>query len=202
MRPMMKTATHTKMAPMPMRAPSFSTLCWRGVWFAEVSGRQPKRFLALLPPPMRAAIRPMRVLMPVATTMPLPLPLVQLQLEKHMFSGVSFSESPPPPPCFFALAVFETSSGSPVRHISATFTSAASISRRSAGTTSPVSSTTMSPATTVVVSMDCSFPSRMTLMHGCDIFASASKAPPAWFSVYAAMPAFSNTITKIALAVV
>mmetsp|Transcript_74366 Transcript_74366/g.221872 ORF Transcript_74366/g.221872 Transcript_74366/m.221872 type:complete len:316 (-) Transcript_74366:360-1307(-) len=182
-RPMKKTTTHTPMAPMPMRAPNFSTLACSGVWFAEVSGRQPKRFLALAPPPMSAAILPMRVPMPVATTMPLPLPLVQLQLEKHIFSGVSFSASPPPMLCCLTLLFLETSSGSPVRHISATFTSVASTKRMSAGTTSPVSITTRSPRTTVVVSTLCSFPSRMTRIMGCDILAKASKAPPAWFSV-------------------
>mmetsp|Transcript_98886 Transcript_98886/g.221553 ORF Transcript_98886/g.221553 Transcript_98886/m.221553 type:complete len:269 (+) Transcript_98886:2202-3008(+) len=179
-RPMMNTAMHTKMAPMPILAPSFSTLCCNGVWFAEVSGRQPKRFFALAPPPMSAAILPMRVCMPVATTTPLPLPLVQLQLEKHMFSGVSFSESPPPPsPCFLTFAFFETSSGSPVRHISATLTSVASMRRMSAGTTSPVSMTTTSPFTTVAVSICCSLPSRMTRIMGWDILARASNAPPA-----------------------
>mmetsp|Transcript_130440 Transcript_130440/g.316862 ORF Transcript_130440/g.316862 Transcript_130440/m.316862 type:complete len:286 (-) Transcript_130440:75-932(-) len=90
---MTKITTQTMMASTPMRAPSRSRFTCRGVALAEVSGRQPQVFLPLPPslPAMSWAILPMRVRMPVSTTMPLPLPLVTLQPLKTMFSGVSFS---------------------------------------------------------------------------------------------------------------
>mmetsp|Transcript_5591 Transcript_5591/g.10515 ORF Transcript_5591/g.10515 Transcript_5591/m.10515 type:complete len:260 (-) Transcript_5591:653-1432(-) len=93
--PMTKTMMQTAMAPTPILFPSFSTFSCSGVWLVEVSGKQKHCFFAAVFPPVRCcAISPIRVLMPVATTMPFPLPLVQLQLEKHMFSGVSFSSAP------------------------------------------------------------------------------------------------------------
>mmetsp|Transcript_14919 Transcript_14919/g.34281 ORF Transcript_14919/g.34281 Transcript_14919/m.34281 type:complete len:233 (+) Transcript_14919:326-1024(+) len=160
--PKMKMTTQTKMAMMPMRPPKDSKLACKGVWFAEVSGRQRHLFLGRSPssPAMSWAMRPMRVPMPVSTTMPRPLPFVTLHPEKTMFSGVSFSASPSLRGLIFH--VFATSSGSPVRAISLTFTSSASLSRRSAGTTSPVPSTTTSPRTTVGTSTLTSSPPRTT----------------------------------------
>mmetsp|Transcript_125867 Transcript_125867/g.364182 ORF Transcript_125867/g.364182 Transcript_125867/m.364182 type:complete len:204 (-) Transcript_125867:418-1029(-) len=200
--PMMKMTMQTTMAIIPMRPPSFSKFCCRGVALAEVSGKQPHFVLGLLPssPAMSCAMRPMRVDIPVSQTMPLPLPLVTLQPEKTMFSGVSFSGSPG----FFVLifAVLATSSGSPVSAISLTFTSSASTKRISAGTTSPVPRTTTSPRTTSGTSTFTSCPSRSTKMDACVIFDKASKASPALCSVHAAIPALRITMTKMALPVV
>mmetsp|Transcript_66174 Transcript_66174/g.120622 ORF Transcript_66174/g.120622 Transcript_66174/m.120622 type:complete len:254 (+) Transcript_66174:801-1562(+) len=163
--PITNTPIQTTMANTPMRRPRLSSLFCKGVAFADVSGKQKQVFL-LLPPAFESfstsscAIRPMRVLMPVSTTMPLPLPFVTLQPEKTMLSGVSFSVSP-----FFGslnLDVLATSSGSPVSAISLTFKSSAVIKRMSAGTTSPVPNITTSPRTMVVVSTFNSEPSRRT----------------------------------------
>mmetsp|Transcript_100079 Transcript_100079/g.137757 ORF Transcript_100079/g.137757 Transcript_100079/m.137757 type:complete len:250 (-) Transcript_100079:297-1046(-) len=159
--PMMKMATQTTMARTPMRPPSFSRFCCSGVALPEVSGRQKHVFFAAPPgPAISCAMRPMRVCMPMSVTMPLPLPLVTLQPEKTQFAGVSFSGSP----SFLALIfhVFTTSSGSPVRAISLTLMSSASNMRMSAGTTSPVPRTTMSPRTTHGTSTFTSLPSRTT----------------------------------------
>mmetsp|Transcript_14921 Transcript_14921/g.34290 ORF Transcript_14921/g.34290 Transcript_14921/m.34290 type:complete len:251 (-) Transcript_14921:49-801(-) len=160
--PMMKMTIQTTMASTPMRPPSFSKFCCRGVAFPDMSGKQPHLFFPLLSPSpaMSCAMRPMRVDMPVSQTTPLPLPFVTLQPEKTQFSGVSFSGSPG----FFTFnfAVLATSSGSPVKAISLTFTSSASMSRMSAGTTSPVPKTTTSPRTTAGTSTFTSWPSRST----------------------------------------
>mmetsp|Transcript_5350 Transcript_5350/g.15893 ORF Transcript_5350/g.15893 Transcript_5350/m.15893 type:complete len:251 (+) Transcript_5350:565-1317(+) len=160
--PMMKMTTQTPMAMMPMRPPNFSKLFCNGVALADMSGKQPHFFFCLPPlsPAMSCAMRPILVPMPVAMTMPLPFPFVTLQPEKQQFSGVSFSGSP----SFlgFIFHVFATSSGSPVRAISATLMSSASTRRRSAGTTSPVPRTTRSPLTMSGTSTLTSLPSRTT----------------------------------------
>mmetsp|Transcript_69054 Transcript_69054/g.192227 ORF Transcript_69054/g.192227 Transcript_69054/m.192227 type:complete len:248 (+) Transcript_69054:1181-1924(+) len=197
--PSAKTTTQTPMASTPMRDPKASTFACKGVAFEDVSGKHPHRFFPVFPSSaIRRAMPPMRVFMPVATTMPLALPLVTLQPENTMVSGVSFSPSPD----VFFFANFATSSGSPVRHISLTFKSSASYRRMSAGTTSPVPKSTMSPDTSVVVSILSSTPPRSTETVACDIFDNASRASPALFSVYAAIPAFRSTSTTIALPVV
>mmetsp|Transcript_106274 Transcript_106274/g.148149 ORF Transcript_106274/g.148149 Transcript_106274/m.148149 type:complete len:200 (-) Transcript_106274:482-1081(-) len=197
-RPIINTTTQTAMARTPMRAPSRSTFSWRGVLFSAEVGRQSHQ--PLLPPSSSClaiilAISPIRVFIPVATTMPLHFPLATGHPEKTMFSGVSFV-------CSLIFVFLDTSSGSPVRAFSSTFRSAASTSRRSAGTTSPVSKSTTSPFTTSTVGMLMTSPSRSTDTSGCDSFAKASRALPAWCSVYAAMPAFKRTKMKIAIPVV
>mmetsp|Transcript_69052 Transcript_69052/g.192215 ORF Transcript_69052/g.192215 Transcript_69052/m.192215 type:complete len:299 (-) Transcript_69052:321-1217(-) len=180
--PRIKTTTHTPIARMPMRDPRRSTFTCKGVALDDVSGKQPHFFFpALESPAMRRAMLPIRVFIPVSTTTPLALPLVTLQAEKTIDSGVNFSTSPGFDAFFFAN--FGTSSGSPVRHISATFKSSATNRRMSAGTTSPVPNNTMSPATNVVVSTLSSAPSRMREIVACDIFDNASKASPALLSV-------------------
>mmetsp|Transcript_5158 Transcript_5158/g.12276 ORF Transcript_5158/g.12276 Transcript_5158/m.12276 type:complete len:246 (-) Transcript_5158:425-1162(-) len=158
--PMMKTTTHTTMARMPILAPSCSRFLCSGVWFADVSGRQKHFFFGPSSPAMSCAMRPIRVPMPVAVTMPRPLPFVTLQPEKTQTSGVNFSGSP----SFlgFSFHVLETSSGSPVSAISLTFRSSDSARRMSAGTTSPVPRTTTSPRTTWLVGICTSCPSRTT----------------------------------------
>mmetsp|Transcript_45103 Transcript_45103/g.100902 ORF Transcript_45103/g.100902 Transcript_45103/m.100902 type:complete len:250 (-) Transcript_45103:560-1309(-) len=159
--PMMKMPTQITMARIPIRAPSLLRFCCRGVWLPEVSGKQ-KQVVFWPPssPEMSLAMRPIRVFMPVSVTRPRPRPLVMLQPEKAMVSGVSFSGTP----SFFSftLAVLATSSGSPVRAISLTLKSLASKRRRSAGTTSPVPNTTMSPQTTLGTGTWTSLPSRST----------------------------------------
>mmetsp|Transcript_60044 Transcript_60044/g.168294 ORF Transcript_60044/g.168294 Transcript_60044/m.168294 type:complete len:200 (+) Transcript_60044:58-657(+) len=198
---MMKMATHTPMAMMPIFAPSLSKFVWSGVWFAVVSGRHP-HFLGrscVESPVMSWAMRPMRVDMPTSTTMPLARPLVTLEPEKTMFSGVSFSAAPGF--LLLSLVFLATSSGSPVRAISLTFRSSESQRRKSAGTTSPVPRTTRSPRTMCGTSTFTSLPSRTTKMEGCDIADKASRASPAWCSVHAAIPALIRTMMKIAFAV-
>mmetsp|Transcript_47545 Transcript_47545/g.103634 ORF Transcript_47545/g.103634 Transcript_47545/m.103634 type:complete len:242 (+) Transcript_47545:103-828(+) len=192
---MRKTTPQIRMANTPIRAPRLPMFSCKGVLFSALEGRQAQPPLSLSSEAIISAISPMRVSIPVATTTPLHLPLATGHPEKTMFSGVSLV-------CSLILVFLDTSSGSPVKAFSSTFKSAAVISRRSAGTTSPVSSRMMSPRTTSTVGMLTTSPPRITETSGCDNFARASKALPAAFSVYAAIPAFKMTKTKIAIPVV
>mmetsp|Transcript_73306 Transcript_73306/g.131999 ORF Transcript_73306/g.131999 Transcript_73306/m.131999 type:complete len:210 (-) Transcript_73306:268-897(-) len=133
--------------------------------------------------------------MPVATTRPRAFPCVTLQPENTISSGVSFVDSR-----LLGFATLATSSDSPVKGISSTLRSEASSSRRSAGATSPVPRTTMSPRTIVLLATTSSLPSRRTVASGCVMLDSASRALPAEFSVAAAMPALRITMTRMAIA--
>mmetsp|Transcript_18439 Transcript_18439/g.46054 ORF Transcript_18439/g.46054 Transcript_18439/m.46054 type:complete len:333 (-) Transcript_18439:334-1332(-) len=168
-----------------------------------VSGKQD--LLSSFEPWSIFAMAPTRVPIPMSVTRPCAFPHVTVQDENAMEGGVSFS-SPPWPSSDASEArsavdtfFLGTSSGSPVRSISFTFSSLLSRMRRSAGTMSPTLSTTTSPTTTFRLSISTSAPSRITVHVACDIFDNASSAWLAADSVTAAMPAFRNTITKIAM---
>mmetsp|Transcript_19000 Transcript_19000/g.42742 ORF Transcript_19000/g.42742 Transcript_19000/m.42742 type:complete len:250 (-) Transcript_19000:435-1184(-) len=193
MRPTMKTTRQTQIAKTPIHMPRFCRACCRGVWLPETSGRQPPHapFFLSFPRLRRPAIVPTRVFMPVKRTTALAEPLVTLHPEKAQFSGVSF-------PLALVLVFFCTSSGSPVNGISLTFKSEASKRRTSAGTMSPTPKRTISPGTIVLLFGSTSFPSRISLAEGEDIFESFSSASLAEFSVTAAMPALRMTIRKMA----
>mmetsp|Transcript_71721 Transcript_71721/g.210633 ORF Transcript_71721/g.210633 Transcript_71721/m.210633 type:complete len:260 (+) Transcript_71721:2315-3094(+) len=181
------------MARTPMSIPRRCSEACSGVMPLVMPGMPPAHLPRFWDPSRRAAMAPTRVLMPHAAVIPRALPLVTLQPEYTMCSGVRRCGSRRR-----GLAFFDTSSDSPVSGISLTFRSWASRSRRSAGATSPTPRTTMSPTTMELLGTATSAPSRSTTASGWAIFARASRALPAWFSVAAAMPAFSTTMTRIA----
>ena len=104
------------------------------------------------------AIRPICVASAVATTTPCARPRVTSVAANAMFtrspSGVSAARR--------VAGVFVTVMDSPVRRDSSTSTPPFEISRTSAGTLYPASSTTMSPGTSSVASTSWSAPSRST----------------------------------------
>mmetsp|Transcript_17469 Transcript_17469/g.56657 ORF Transcript_17469/g.56657 Transcript_17469/m.56657 type:complete len:210 (-) Transcript_17469:770-1399(-) len=193
--PTTKTIVQQAQARKPIWTASLPSSTWRGVWFADVSGRQP--FWSPVSEVRRAAICPTRVSMPVRTTRPLALPDLTVQEEKTMVSGVSFSGAPSF--FFLTLSLLETSSDSPVRSISLTLRSVAKMRRLSAGTTSPVLRTMMSPRTMSEEGISTSSPSRMTVEMGDDRAERASRAPFAEFSVRAATMALRKTMMAMAM---
>mmetsp|Transcript_40529 Transcript_40529/g.95275 ORF Transcript_40529/g.95275 Transcript_40529/m.95275 type:complete len:214 (+) Transcript_40529:443-1084(+) len=92
---------------------------------------------------------------------------------------------------------FLISSLSPVNKASLAKTSTTSMRRQSAGTPSPVFSSTKSPGTISIASISCGDPSRMTVHFGAAMAASFSKASPALFSWYVARQAFKLTMNKM-----
>mmetsp|Transcript_27570 Transcript_27570/g.84571 ORF Transcript_27570/g.84571 Transcript_27570/m.84571 type:complete len:435 (-) Transcript_27570:9-1313(-) len=185
-------------AKKPICTASLPNSTCSGVWFADVSGRQPYDFLApSLSDVKSAAIWPTRVSMPHRTTSTFALPPFTVHDEKTIVSGVNFSGAPAL--AFLTFCVLDTSSDSPVKSISLTLRSEDVMMRASAGTTSPVVKTTMSPRTMSADGISTSSPSRTTVEIGDDSALRASSAPFAEFSVSAANMAFKKTMIVMAI---
>ena len=131
--------------------------------------------------------------MPVATTTPLPLPYVTVPVEYAMLilsPSAAFSPTT-------AAASLSTGTDSPVSAASSIFRDAELISLRSAGTTSPASSRTMSPRTSSSVGITFLSPPRITFAYGLLLLFSASRAFSALLSCTSPMMAFSMTMRSI-----
>ena len=92
---------------------------------------------------------------------------------------------------------FSTGTDSPVSAASSIFNEAISIKRKSAGTTSPASSITISPGTRSVDFTELVCPSRKTLAFGVDISRKASIASSALDSCTTPITALMITTAKI-----
>ncbi len=140
-------------------------------------------------------MRPNSVAMPVATATPRARPLrtdvpIQAIDVRSLSDAVAATPSVP----------FRTALDSPVSADSSTRSSRTPSRRRSAGTRSPASSNTRSPATTPGVSIVCSRPSRSTRQRGVSSRRSASIARSARHSCANPSNPFSNRIAPIAAA--
>mmetsp|Transcript_28490 Transcript_28490/g.92347 ORF Transcript_28490/g.92347 Transcript_28490/m.92347 type:complete len:221 (-) Transcript_28490:431-1093(-) len=194
----MKTAMHADSAHVLISRPSLCSFCCSGVRLG------PLRFFFWPPAPAApsppllwlssAAMRPTRVSIPVSTTTATACPCAQVVEEKAMFIGVSLPSSLTPP----AVAFLDTSTGSPVSSISFTLKPVAEISRTSAGTTLPVSSSSTSPRTSCALGTSRRSPSRITTHEASPMRASASSALLAERSLYVATVALSKMMMMTA----
>ncbi len=146
--------------------------------------------------PSRPAIVPNSVFMPVSATTAVPRPCVTDVPANTMFflSPTGRFSS------FRTPVVFDTGTDSPVRGDSSTFSCIAVITRASAGTLSPASSSTMSPGTNSSAGMSRSSPSRSTVATGAESFCSNSIARSARYSCTKPSSAEKRTITPMLIA--
>ena len=103
----------------------------------------------------------------------------------------------PTSPSSITMSSFSTGTDSPVKAASSIFNEATSIKRRSAGTTSPASSITISPGTRSVDFTELVCPSRKTFAFGVDISRSASIACSALDSCTTPITALIITTARI-----
>ena len=137
-------------------------------------------------------MRPISVSAPVAVTIPVAVPsatIVPLKaIDRRSPSAASGAAG---------AVSLRTGNDSPVSMASSTVRPATSIRRRSAGTRSPASITTMSPGTSAAASSPCRTPSRRTEARGASMSRRASSACSARPSCTKPMTALTSTTARI-----
>mmetsp|Transcript_20677 Transcript_20677/g.66370 ORF Transcript_20677/g.66370 Transcript_20677/m.66370 type:complete len:329 (-) Transcript_20677:177-1163(-) len=204
--PTTKTVTHATIANALTTKPSLCSFCCSGVRLGPFrlparcdDGPWPTSFPPAAVPPVApafssAAIRPTRVRIPVSTTTASALPCAHVVEENAMLTGVSLLSSTVPS----AVALFDTSTGSPVSSISLTLNPVAETRRTSAGTTLPVSRKITSPCTSADDATSVRSPSRSTVHDASPRRASASSALLAERSLWVATPALTRMMIMTA----
>ena len=135
------------------------------------------------------AMRPISVALPVAVTTTVAVPRVTCVFWNTRFVRSPSATSPPGS----VAASLGTGALSPVSAASCTSSVAEEMIRPSAGTTSPASSSTMSPGTSPVDSICATWPDRRTRACGTCSFASASTLARAFISWLVPMMTLNST---------